>query len=97
MLEKEQARRHNDYQAVLIDVDQDEDGRHKAAEIAKKIDPEIPKAFDDDGSLTTAYNIQALPLHVILDREGRIAAMFTSTIYQQPEFDRLIDELVRER
>ncbi len=97
LLEKEQKQRHGDYRAILINVDQDKAGRLVAAKLAEHEDPDLLRAFDKSGDLQNDYNVQALPLHVILDREGRIAAMFASTIYGRPEFDRLIGELVRER
>ncbi len=97
VLEKEQVEHRKDVQVVLIDVDSHASGRIAAAELAKQEAPDIPLAFDKSGKLEITYNIHALPLHVLIDRKGRIVTMFTSTIYHRPQFERLLDELISEK
>lgn len=96
VIEKEQLEHRKDYKAVLIDVDSTMSTRIAALKLAKQKAPDVTLAFDKNGSLETNYNIQALPLHVLIDRKGRIVTMFTSTIYGRPQFDRLLGELISE-
>jgi peroxiredoxin len=51
----------------------------------------------DDGSAETAYEVpQALPMTVIIDRDGRIAHKFVG-IKQHSEFEALVKPLLEEQ
>ncbi len=85
------------YKIILINLDEDEDGRNSARALLKEKAIALTAVYRDTRKISELLKIEALPYHSILDKEGRIAATFISGIDDDlPAFNKLLDGLLKE-
>lgn len=48
------------------------DRKENIVNLVKAIKPPVPVGYDDDGSITEKYEVNLLPLTVVIDRDGRV-------------------------
>lgn len=87
------------YKVLLINVDSDEEGRKKAMSMHKLLIPSAMAVFDGSADLEKKMNVEALPLHVLIDTEGRTATVFYNSIDERKkleQFKSLLHQLLAE-
>ncbi len=62
---------HNDYEFELLGINIDED-TSKALRLAKKLSVNFPILFDESKQVSKSYDIDAMPMTVLIDRDGTI-------------------------
>jgi thiol-disulfide isomerase/thioredoxin len=85
------------YQTLLINLDSTPEAVSLAKKMLREMTPSADGIFSGDKEMRELYNIQALPLHMVIDKKGRTAAAFYARIDKQKnKFEALIEELIRE-
>jgi peroxiredoxin len=77
---------------VVLGVSLDgNDGR--AASIAQSLGLRFPTLLDSHQAVGRLYNVEALPLTLLVDRDGIVRASWASAPVQQAELDRVLEEI----
>ncbi len=92
------------YDVILINADTNLDSIAAAREMQKRLAPSVFSFYDDtkkisvtSRELTNVLNIEALPFHLLLDQQGRVAASFYAPVDKMSkEFKDLILQLLAE-
>ncbi len=87
------------YKLVLINLDEDEEGRKKARELLKQKLGAAPYStvYENSPKISEAFRVEALPYHSVIDKKGRIAATFVTSIEDDlQKFKALLNSLVQE-
>jgi len=77
-----------DRDLVVVGIDTS-DSRSDATEFLQARAPAYPSLFDEGGFVAKAYEVTAIPVVVVVDREGVISAVRRS-IVPEPELEQLI-------
>jgi len=84
------------FSAVLVNMDS-EGLIAEAKELQAQLAPSGIAVYENTRPLQQILNIEALPYHIIIDREGRVAAVFyASLIKDEEKFRALLKQLLAE-
>ena len=84
------------FSTVLVNMDS-EGLISEAKELQSKLAPNTIAVYENTRMLQQLLNIEALPFHLVIDREGRVAAAFyASLVKDQKKFKALLKQLLAE-
>jgi len=89
------AKEHSDkYTLLTFDMDDNDGDRNAARKMLQNLAPDLTGIFKNTQKLAEDLHIEALPYHVVIDPQGRVAATFIAAITDDlPAFKKIIDGL----
>lgn len=85
------ARRFAGRGVVVVGVSTSGDDWRRAVEFAKSMNLSYPSVFDGDDAVGRAYHVRQLPTLVVVDRDGRIAAV-RDRLVKEDDLEQLIED-----
>ena len=85
------------FQTILINMDHGERSVLEARAFQALNSPSPVSIYEQSEEMAQILNVQALPFHILVDREGRTASAFYAPLdTKEAEFTQLIQKLLRE-
>lgn len=85
------------FQSLMINMDYSEDSVKKAMKLKNELAPLAMGVFENQKDFQQRFLVEALPFHILVDRNGRTAASFYASLEDQEErLDDLINTLLLE-
>lgn len=81
---------HPDVRVIGVAIDDQPDA---AREFAEELGVTFPLGIDDDDRLVAAYGVSGLPTTLVLDRRGRLAAMWAGPV-TEADLERLMAPVI---
>ena len=82
---------------LMVNVDEDKSEVFKAQDFLSKKGPQLPGLFNSGDIFLKAFNTDILPAHILIDKNGRVAAnYFGDIIGREKDFKRMLQHLLQE-